>query len=118
MALRIDVNRLSEDAEEKSSFEVEAAFKDKDGTAFTPKAVTWKLTDVAGATTFASGSETPASTVSILLKGDDLRLSDGFTGQSEKRRLFVKATYDTDAVSDVPLRNSCEFRIRNLAAVS
>lgn len=118
MPLRIDVNSLTTDADEKSSFEVEAAFKDKDGSAFTPKTVTWKLTDVAGATTYASGAETPASTTAILLKGDDLRLSDGFTGQSEKRRLFVKATYDTDAEIDVPLRASCEFRVRNLAAVS
>ena len=80
-------------AVEKSSKIVTVTFKTATGATFTPNAITWTLSDPAGAT-YATGSVDPAATVQIFLKGAALALSDGFTGDAEERRLLIEATYN------------------------
>ena len=75
MTYRLNLNKLDDHAEEKSSIEIEATFKDSTGATFAPTAIAWKLTDPDGSTTFATGTETPAAVVNIMLQGDDLALT-------------------------------------------
>ena len=118
MTRRLTLNKLIEHAEEKSSIVIEATFRDSTGATFAPTAIIYKLTDAAGSTTYATGTVTPAATVEIMLQGDALALTDGFDGDAEERRLLVEATYNSGAYSNVPLKDSCQFYIKNLSAVS
>jgi hypothetical protein len=118
MTRRLTLNRLTENAEEKSSIVIEATFKDSTGATFSPTSIAWTLTDAAGSTTYATGTVTPAATVEIMLQGSALALSSGFEGDSEERRLLVEALYNSGAYSNVPLRDSCIFNVKNLVAVT
>ena len=118
MTRRLTLNKLTDHAEEKSSIAIEATFKDSTGATFAPTAIAYTLTDAAGTTTYATGSVTPSAVVEIFLQGEDLALTDGFDGDSEERRLLVEATYNSGAYSNVPLKDSCRFYIKNLTAVT
>lgn len=118
MTRRLNLNKLDEHAEEKSSIAIEATFKDSTGATFAPTAIAYTLTDIAGTTTYATGSVTPAAIAEIFLQGNELALSDGFDGDSEERRLLVEATYNSGPYSSVPLKDSCRFFIKNLTAVT
>lgn len=119
MTRRLTLNKLTEHAEEKSSIVIEATFKDSTGATFTPTSIAYTLTDATGSTTFATGTVTPpAATVEIMLQGAELALSSGFDGDAEERRLLVEALYNSGSYSNVPLKDSCIFKIKNLSAVT
>lgn len=118
MTRRLTIHKLTGSVPEKSSAEFELTFKDSTGATFPPTSIAYTLTDAAGSTTYATGTVTPAATVDIMLKGDDLKLTDGFDGDAEERRLLVEALYNTGSLSNVPLRDSCIFYIKNLSAVT
>lgn len=102
-------------AVEKSSKIVSVTFKDSTGATFAPTSIAWTMTDVSGATTYATGTlATMSATVEIFLRGSALALSDGFSGDAEERRLLIEATYG----AGIPLRDSCRIFVRNLVAVS
>jgi len=54
----------------------------------------------------------------VVLSGDDLALSAGFTGDSEKRVFTFEGTYDSALGTDLPLRDQLVFPVFNLAAVA
>jgi len=110
---------LTTHAVEKSTFVITAAFTDEDGNTVTPNAVTWTLTTSSGTVINdrEDVEETPASSIDIALKGDDLALQDGEAVKGV-RILTVEATYDSDLGSDLPLKESAQFIIDNLVAVT
>ncbi len=106
-------------AVEKSSYFVTVSFKDEDGVAVVPKSATWTLTTEDG-TVVNSRDEfsiSPASEVTIVLSGDDLALSTGFSGNAENRVLTIEAVYDSDLANDLPLRDQLIFPVYNLLAI-
>jgi len=110
---------LTTHAVEQSTFVITASFTDEDGNTVTPNAVTWSLTNSSGAiiNSREDQEEAPASSIDITLKGDDLALQDGETVKGV-RILTVEATYDSDLGSDLPLKESAQFIVDNLVAVT
>ena len=107
-------------AVEKSTYVVEAAFKDEDGTAITPDTLTWTLTDPEG--NVRNNRENvsvsnPSSTQAIVLKGKDLKMKSQ-SNYKEDRILTINATYTSTYGSGLPLKDSCRFPIYNLEAIS
>lgn len=119
MTKRLEFNKLSEQVEEKSSCSIFCTFRDSaTGATFAPNSVAWELSDLSG-TTYATGSQVaPTYQYEIFMFGDDLRLPDGFNGKSETRICTVVALYNKGSEINVPLRDSCEFELRNLSAVA
>ena len=97
---------MSEDvfAKEEASVFITAVFKDKNKVVVTPTAITWTLKDEEGNIINSREDEevTPASSVTILLKGDDLPC----TGSLERLIIYFNAEYTDDVTSNVPIKNS------------
>ena len=91
MATTLEVKAL-----EDSTYVVTAAFTDEDGSAVVPNTVTWSLKDKSGTVVNerTAVDETPASSVDIVLSGDDL---DPGTPDSDVGviLLTVTAPYDS-----------------------
>ena len=108
---------LTTHAVEKSTFVITVAFQDEQGNAVTPNELTWTLTDMNG--NIINGRDqvsiTPASSVDIVLSGDDLALEGD---APELRVLTVAGTYSSDIGSDLPIKDSVRFIVDNLVAVS
>ena len=107
---------LTTQAVEESTFVVTAAFTDEDAVAVVPKTAVWTLSDKDG--TVINGrldvTISPlAASVDIVLSGDDLAIADGKT-----RKLTIKATYDSDAGTDLPLNDELSFQIQRLVGVT
>ena len=111
--------QLDDYAVEKITFAPVAAFTDENGDALVPSAVTWTLCDPAGTiiNSLEDQSETPASSVTIVLSGDDLQILDS-DNDSEIRHLEVSAIYTSDLGSDLPLKESGIFKVLNLKSIS
>jgi len=111
---------LTTHAAEQGTFVITVAFLDEDGAAEDVKTATWTLTDKDGTVINSRTNVTitdPTSSEDIVLSGDDLAFQ---TGESNTaiRILTVEATYDSDAGSDLPLKESVEFIIDNLIKVT
>jgi hypothetical protein len=111
---------LTTSAEEESTYIVNAGFKDENGDDVTPDSITWSLVDVDG--NYINSRQdvsiaVPDSDVDIVLSGDDLVIQTGEAGVT-KRYLVVKATYDSDVGSDLPLNDYAVFPINDLPDVS
>lgn len=105
-------------AREESTYAITVAYTDENGDAVTPTAVTWTLMDGAG--TVINGRSavsiaTPSTSNTIVLKGDDLAVSDA--GQLE-RVLLIEATYDSSLGSGLPLKKEYRFHVDDLVGVS
>ena len=111
--------QLSKYAVEKSTFAVQCAFTDEDDDAVTPDSITWSLcaTDGTIINSREDVSISPASTVTIVLSGDDLRIQSS-GNVSEDRYLEVSAVYDSDLGNNLPLKDRAEFKVINLATIS
>jgi len=105
---------------EESTFIVTAAFTDDAGSAVIPNSgLNWTLTDSSG--TIINNRDgivigAPAASVDIVLFGDDLAVlgsSDDFI-----RYLTIEGTYDSDAGSDLPIKDHARFVVTDLVAVS
>jgi hypothetical protein len=108
-------------AMEKSTLVVSLSFTDEAGVSVVPTALTWTLTDAAGAVINTREDvvvSTPATTVKIVLSGNDLAIQAGETAHRVERRLTVEATYTSDLGSDLPMTWAGAFMIENLVAVS
>jgi len=105
---------------EESTAVFTVAFTDEDGNDVTPDSIAWSLTDDDG-DVINSRDEVaiaaPAASVTITLSGDDLALQDGETGRTVKRHLIVEAVYDSDTVTNSPLKEDGVFYIDNLTKV-
>jgi hypothetical protein len=95
---------------------LDVSFFDEDGTAVTPSAATWTLTDDHGSVinSRSAVSETPASTVTIVLSGADLAASDPL---QLNRRLLIEWTYNSTAGTGLPGKHEASFDIDDLVAV-
>jgi len=109
---------LTTHADEKSTYVVTAAFTDEDGNAVTPNTLTWALTDSDGTVINDRDDESisPDTSVDIVLSGDDLQIVD--SSDDGVRILTVEGTYNSDAGSGLPLKESCKFIVDNLVAVT
>jgi hypothetical protein len=117
----MQVIKITEDyAVEQSTFAVDLAFTDEDEAAVTPDTVSWTLTDKQGnvINDHEDESETPGSSMTILLSGDDLAFQAGESGDSVWRILTIEATYTSDLGAGLPLKDSLKFPLRNLVAVA
>lgn len=107
--------RATDYAVEGSTFAITVVFKDEDGSAVTPSAITWSLYNTAGAVINSRlnvAVAAPASSITIVLSGNDLALSSESV-DSERRRLIVAATYNSDLGSSLPMTESFEFKVMN-----
>lgn len=106
---------LTTSAIEQSTYVVVASFTDEDGNAVVPNTVTWSLTSPTGTiiNSRENVSATPAATVNIVLKGNDLLVADGLS-----RLLTITAAYDSSLGTGLPLIESCIFHLENLVAIS
>ena len=106
----------SEAFTEESTGVITVSFTNEAGEAVTPASATWTLTKTSGEVVNSREdvSLTPASTVNIVLQGDDLALPEG---ASAKRILTVKATYNSTYGVGLPLNGACSFWVKNLVAV-
>ena len=114
--IKIDGNA----AVENSSYLIRLDATDELGQSVTPKTGTWSLTDLDG-TVINSRDEVVisslAATMYVLLTGDDLALSVGFTGISEKRVFLFEGTYDSSYGANNPLKDQLIFPVLNLAKI-
>ena len=106
---------------EESSYLITLEFFDETGQDVVPKTGAWTLTDLDGAV--INGRDAVAigsldSTIYILLTGDDLALSAGFTGRFERRLFLFEGTYDSMFGNDNPLKDQLNFPIKNLAHIT
>ena len=109
---------LTSKAVEESSFIIAiGAFYDDAGTAITPATFTWSLTDQddAAVNSRTDVSVTVATSIDIVLSGDDLALPN----QSKPRRyVTLEYTYNSDAGTGLPGKQLVGFEILPLAAVT
>lgn len=100
---------------EKGTARFTATFTDDTGSAATPTAVTWTLTDKIGnvINSREDVTATAGSTVTIVLSGADLAI--GSNGRD--RILTIEGTYNSDAGSGLPLKTEAHFQLYDLKAV-
>ena len=110
--------KLSIKADEESTYIVTAAFTDADGETVTPTTVVWDLTDTKG--NIINEREdvvvTPASSVNIVLTGDDLAIDEA--GDEVSRIITVKAVYNSDYGTGLYLKKAAIFTLKNLVAIT
>lgn len=102
-------------ANDESTFVVTAAFTDEEGTAVTPNAgLTWSLRSAAGSiiNSRSDVAITAASTITIVLSGDDLKYSDGNT-----RYLTIEGTYNSTLGNNLSVKDEVSFLINDLIGV-
>jgi hypothetical protein len=117
----VDSNSNEIIVNEKSTLGIVVDFEDEDGNAVAPSSATWTLTDNNGNVINNRQDEaiSPAASVTIVLSGDDLQITtDELSSGMVLRRLLVEGVYTSNLGNDLPLKESCFFSIRNLAAVS
>jgi len=112
---------ISEAVNEKGTAVIEVRFVDEDGQAVTPKTGTYTLTDDEGNVVNSRQDvaiSNLASSVNIVLSGDDLQISSGFSGSADWRILTVEITYDSNYGTDLPQKDTLKFAVNNLTAVT
>jgi len=95
-------------------------FKDEDDQPVIPNSIVWTLTNGLGSVinSRATESVTPATQINIVLQGDDLSISQGFSGDAEKRYVTIYGTYNSDYGSNLPYKHQFDFPIDNFVAIS
>jgi len=118
---------LTTTANEKSTAAITVSFTDENGDAVTPKTANWTLTDLDGNVINGKEQEDISSldtSVTVVLSGNDLQIggSETLTTVNDVSFLYriftVEATYDSDLGSDLPLKESCKFKLYNLEYVT
>jgi hypothetical protein len=114
--------KLSTLGKEESTYIITCVFKDEDGDAVIPVTINWSLTTVNG-TVINSRNEvsvgTPASTIDIVLSGDDLQILTNETNRKRvPRKITVEATYNSSVGAGLGLKDSAVFDLENLAKVT
>ena len=111
--------RLTEKVNEESTAILRVTFADSDGNAVIPQSATWTLSDRDNEVVNGKSDVTIsplASTVDILLKGDDLKLP---FPRERVRRVLVKAIYDSSTYGDdLPFNEEFEFTITDLRSLN
>lgn len=106
------ITDLDEQPIERGTFVVTVTPKDDTGAAVTPSAMSWTLTDMAGAAVNSRTdvSVTPGTSVAIVLSGADLQVGTSFL--DNRRELLIKFTYTSSAGSGLPGREYLRFEVR------
>lgn len=109
---------------EEGTVGIEISFYDEDDVALTPNADTIKytLTDRPAITetpniinSIEQSAISSASTITIVLSGDDLALQASETNNEyAKRALTIEYEYDSDLGSDLPGKAQYYFKIKNM----
>jgi hypothetical protein len=101
-------------AKDGATYVVPVSFTDEDGSAVTPNSIQWSLRNEDGTivNSRTSDSETPSTSVNIVLQGADLLYSDG-----HKRVITVEATYNSTLGTSLPMKGEAEFFIDDLVGV-
>lgn len=108
--------RLPEKAVEGSSVVIRHVFRDENDALVVPNAITWSLRNGKkdGYNIVNSREDVAyapaASTINIMLYGDDLMLADG-----SERHVVIDATYDSTYGNDRPLVGDHWFEIAEVA---
>jgi hypothetical protein len=104
---------------ERSTYKVSVSFYDETDTPVVPNSVTWKLTDDTGGVinSRSSQSETPSTTVDIVLYGADLSIPAG-SNADRFEYLTIYAPYNSTLGSSMPLRHEVKFQVKNLLNVT
>jgi phage baseplate assembly protein gpV len=113
------ISTLTTVAREQSTYVVTCSFTDETGEAATPTALTWTLTDLAGTVIngrqdVAVAAEDLASSLDIVLSGDDLAVDGAVQVQ---RVLTIEGTYTSDAGGALPLKDAVKINIDPLVGV-
>ena len=109
--------KLSEKAVEGSTFGIKADFIVKLPEGDTPvvpnSPLTWDLRDKDGTIVNSKEDEplTPATSVYVILSGNDLALSDN---HPVERFVTIKGTFNSILGNDLPLIDEVSFQIKNL----
>jgi len=109
---------LTNNATEESTYIVSVAFLDEDSVSVTPDSdPTWSLYDANGDVVNDRNGVTitAASTINIVLSGDDLALVDG---DSVERKLLVEAVYTSSLGAGLPLKVQASFEVDDLVGIS
>lgn len=109
---------LDPPANEESTYPVVVTFRDEAGDLMVPSSATWTLTTAAGAVINSRSAVaiTPlASSVTIVLKGDDLSLP---AGGGKNRVLTIEAVYTSSLGTDLPFKDEIHFSIKELIAIT
>lgn len=104
-------------AAEEGTYVVTAAFTDEDGDAATPTSITWSLFDDRGEVINSRSNvavATPASSVNIVLTGDDLSIGSN----GAYRQIVLSWVYDSDLGSDLVGRQVATFEIENIFGIT
>lgn len=110
MPSKLDIN-----AKDQSTFVITLTFKDEDGNLVAPDTAKWTLTDKDGNVINNRQDVeivSPSSVEEIVLKGDDLKYSDGSI-----RILAIEATYTSSLGTGLPLNDSITFAVEDIKAV-
>ena len=112
---------ITERAKEQSTFVFTVSFADEEGDAVVPNEINWTLTDKDGTVINAREEVeilTPAAEIDIVLSGDDLQILSAEVGRGMvKRRLIIRAEYDSTLGDDLPVKNVAAFTIQNFPHV-
>lgn len=106
---------------ERSTLAITVNFTDDDGNAVVPSSAAWTLIDKNG--TIINNREdeiiSPAASVTIVLVGDDLQITDGEdTSNVVLREFLIEGTYNSSIGYNLPFKETCYFYVRNLFTVS
>lgn len=107
---------LQKPAVELSTYGIKAKFFDEatPPQPVVPDSISWKLTDTQGSVINSRSAVvvTPATEVIIVLSDLDLAIIDG--NGPERRVLTVSAVIDSTLGSDLPVKNSVHFMVKDL----
>lgn len=112
------INILTDIAMEEGTYAIPVLFTDEDDVSMTPNSVNWTLTDLSNRiiNDRAAESETPASTVNIILSGADLRIFG--VGATERRKVIISGTWDSATYgNDLPYKKVYQFEIYNIGFI-
>ena len=108
-------------AVEQSSAFINVTFYDEDDDLVVPDSITWTLTDENGTIINEREDEAvsvPASSITIVLTGDDLAFLSGETADAVNRILMIEAVYDSDLQEDLAFKDAVVFPLVNLVAIA
>lgn len=106
-------------APEKGSLVVGCSFEDEDGNAVSPKSINWTFTDKNGSainSRDAVAVTSPATSIDVLLMGDDLAILSDESHLPEVERYFlINYVYDSDLQADISQNEQLKIIVENLA---
>jgi hypothetical protein len=115
------MNKLTEQAREKSTYPVQVVLKDEDGVVVTAATMRWSLTRFDNGEIVNARERVvvvPATATVIVLTGLDLAImSDEIDQAGAGRCLTIEATFNSTLGAGLPVNDSAYFVVRNLCGI-